>query len=1817
MMSKVRNKNMKNFLVLACVIYIIFLIGCEDSTSSTGGSGTTPVAPSVVTLSNVQIRPSSNDGTLELKWDASAEATQVLVVATASGQPSIQVRVPSVEYQSLFQRGQSFMLKGLRSVTQYTITLEAQKSGSESSKVVQQVVTQRDTTKPQDELMQVAIKKIDDGIQLTWDAEQLKAGLTDIAQATIRIKESSTDKMIKEVVISDVSQGTSDISVLTVEGMHYDVEVIHEDINGNVSTAKKVLSDIDIANVVKTVTALTEKDLVMEAKDKNKNIADESLLIQWGSFDFSSGKQLSVRVSEVLTKAVVLDTKVSSSSDATLTTATAKSNGYSTFYVAKDGIALTKLYGTQEYRVQVAVFKNGVYSTTVEKLQKTTDKITEPVLRLSATGGENNIIVGWEAPQAKDYAGVIISVKEKGTSRNVAGTPLQITDVTVRTAEVAGLTIDTFYTVSVQSVDKAGNKSTIEAVHDIRTKRDRIAPDTVSNVVVTYSFTPSKPTVVTAYIRWDAPDVSKENNKDIKEYNIVIRQERARDVYTGTIVYPKAELNVDLEASYDHEIYISAEDYAGNESDIKRIAILTPSLRAPQKDIVTRIQSVVTAAGQIQIQASFKEAPGTGKYYTLHMYDGTTLVSKKSITKTDTSITFGIADGLEIPKTKVTEKKYGFTLTAITQGIISSATDLTPTESDKIAVYDAVSTAPPAPQNAALHVLSTTQATGVAQYEFSVGTFSNKNKAPNGKQLTQAQAQYRVYIVEGDHSTKTLEDIKTLAGVSIQTVAGKNSVTKHTVDFIGKKGAAYTVAVEAINSLSPYYTVAGVKNTIKTVVIQASPTTPKATTYSTNDAVVFSVPDSGGNAGKKVITVQVNASDVTGVSKADKTALAETDLAYYVVYVKKQDTSKKPENVSVLWGLKKSSLKVVKYAKATGTKNATISIEIVDSTSNRGTGLTPIETAKNYYIGVRVVNTTSPEYDASDSTKIFPPGYYRDIAEIKEVYSSMAEAPQQSLLTGKLAVSPSTTTGAVKLVLTELNTFTGAKNYDGKAIANNTQLVYTVYGLQKDTTPTVAEVLAGRRVALGTASASGVYTVASLVSLGLSSDSVSPIAMKGDTQYHFVVEVAIKADLSKKAYALAVASVTTASKASAPSEVSGITVKVAEKGMAVSWKAPVLDNNNVASTGDPLTVAEVSYKVYSVAKNGSTQRTVAQIKASATSTKTVVAGTTHTVLTGTVGTYYEIVVQAINSTDDTKVSAGLRSEFQAQAKNPYAAPSSPTIQARETMENGNTINVSIVAPNVKGTTADGFTELKDDQIGYTIYYYASSQIGVDAATVKAQAKGASDIKIGAVKDDVPLGAKHYIIKGLDFSTQYYITVEAVNSLNKTKVSPLSAVSRVVTASFSMNISTSNITATVGTAINDIPFTVLPADATYSCSGTLINNLQRETGLQVSLKNKLVNAITGMPNKSNVHDPTITNYSYELHCRGTGSEHTGRVSLTIVVETDLQRIQGESAKYYRPTTKASLRDIIYREAYVIQEKADPDLNMIDTSAITTMEGLFEFQSQFNGHMSHWNTSNVMNMNNMFSHAIVFNQDIGNWDVGKVTSMTGMFINAKAFNQDIGDWNVENVASMSSMFTRASAFNQDIGNWDVENVANMDNMFEEASAFNQDIGDWDVKNVESMAGMFYKASVFNNASNTNDIGSWNVEKVTSMSSMFEEASAFNRDIGSWKVKKVTDMRSMFAKATAFNQDIGSWKVNEVIFMSSMFSGASVFNQDIGSWNVEKVENMESMFEDARVFDQDLSSWKACSVFNKNNQFKNSGMDGDTAKYPKFSASSECTS
>jgi surface protein len=105
-----------------------------------------------------------------------------------------------------------------------------------------------------------------------------------------------------------------------------------------------------------------------------------------------------------------------------------------------------------------------------------------------------------------------------------------------------------------------------------------------------------------------------------------------------------------------------------------------------------------------------------------------------------------------------------------------------------------------------------------------------------------------------------------------------------------------------------------------------------------------------------------------------------------------------------------------------------------------------------------------------------------------------------------------------------------------------------------------------------------------------------------------------------------------------------------------------------------------------------------------------------------------------------------------------------------------------------------------------------------------------------------------------------------------------------------------------------------------------------------------------------------------------------------------------------------------------------------------------------------TVNPINMRQMFNNCQTFNSDISTkvvnpglpnqytaWDTSAVTSMQEMFQASTTFNQNIGTWDVGNVTNMAEMLKGTLVFNQDISGWNIGSLVNASDFLGSNSAF----------------------------------------------------------------------------------------------------------------------------------------------------------------------------
>ena len=223
----------------------------------------------------------------------------------------------------------------------------------------------------------------------------------------------------------------------------------------------------------------------------------------------------------------------------------------------------------------------------------------------------------------------------------------------------------------------------------------------------------------------------------------------------------------------------------------------------------------------------------------------------------------------------------------------------------------------------------------------------------------------------------------------------------------------------------------------------------------------------------------------------------------------------------------------------------------------------------------------------------------------------------------------------------------------------------------------------------------------------------------------------------------------------------------------------------------------------------------------------------------------------------------------------------------------------------------------------------------------------------------------------------------------------------------------------------------------------------------------------------------------------------------------------------PESKEELRNMIMDEIKNNHYNYEISLNHIDTSKITDMSCLFEFDgisssmNHFNGDISKWDVSNVTDMHKMFRNSDFTgkNSDLSNWDVSNVTDMSNMFEKCYLHGElGISTWDVSNVTRMSYMFKHAF-IEDDLSEWDVSNVKYIDGIFWGTAFFNSDITNWKLTSTISLDNMFYKNNHYKQ-----DLSKLDVSHIKSMQAMFAESS-YNGDISGWNVNKCFNTGSTF--------------------------------------------------------------------------------------------------
>lgn len=172
-----------------------------------------------------------------------------------------------------------------------------------------------------------------------------------------------------------------------------------------------------------------------------------------------------------------------------------------------------------------------------------------------------------------------------------------------------------------------------------------------------------------------------------------------------------------------------------------------------------------------------------------------------------------------------------------------------------------------------------------------------------------------------------------------------------------------------------------------------------------------------------------------------------------------------------------------------------------------------------------------------------------------------------------------------------------------------------------------------------------------------------------------------------------------------------------------------------------------------------------------------------------------------------------------------------------------------------------------------------------------------------------------------------------------------------------------------------------------------------------------------------------------------------------------KMKEKTKPVYFPENKRSLMMCIDE---VLAEKGhDANLNVIDTSKITDMGGLFKehINDIENIDISEWDVSNVTNMEEMFADCKKFNSDLSEWNVHSLRKAFAMFNNCENFDSDLSNWDVTNLEEAKSMFHNCKKFDSNLSNWDITSLEECEYMFAGAEKFKSNLDTWKPANIRS--------------------------------------------------------------------------------------------------------------------------------------------------------------
>ncbi len=1174
----------------------------------------------------------------------------------------------------------------------------------------------------------------------TLDTSHKKADGTalikaDVSYKVYRVAKGSDERTVAQIKTADtsplaVAKGTTSTTISNLTG-NTTYEIVVQAVNSTDTTKASIGKRIEVTTT-NPATAPAEVSAITAG-----STTASSTTLSWTAPTLDTSHKKADGTA--LTKADVSYKvyRVAKGSDER-TVAQIKTADTSPLAVTKGTISKTinNLTGSTTYEIVVQAVNSTdiTKASTGKRIEVTTlnpaNAPTEVSTITASSTTASSTVISWTAPTlttshkkadggrltTADVSYKIYRVAKGSKARTVAEikrvdpTPLKVTKGTTRIT-ITNLNYNTAYEIVVQAVNSTDTTKVSTGIRkEVTTNRIpniATAPTEVTNI------TAGSTTASSTVISWTAPTLTNSHKKangqnlttadvSYKIYRVAkgsdertVAQIKTADTTPIAVAKGTTRTTIsNLTGSTIYEIVVQAV----NSTDTTKVSTgvraevttLNPA-NAPAE--VSNVTAGSTTDKRIEVtwQAptltnDHKKANGE-TLTTADVFYKVYRVAKGSDERTVAEIKTADTSPLEVARGITTVFIPNLT-GSTTYEIVVQAVNSTDTTKASTGVRAEVTTTNPA--NAPAEVSNITVGSTTASsttLSWTAPTLDNSHKKANGETLTTADVSYKVYRVAKGKNARDVAEIKT-ADKSPLAVA-KGTISKTINNLAGS--TTYEIVVQAVNSTDTTKASTGVRAEVTTL---SSATAP---------AEVSNVSAGSTTASSTVISWTAPTLD-NSHKKADGTALTKADVSYKVYRVAKGSDER---TVAEIKTADKSPLAVTK-----GTISKTI---------NNLTGST------TYEIVVQAVNST-------DTTKVSTG------KRIEVTTSNPANAPAEV----SNVSAGSTTASSTVISWTAPTLDTSHKKADGTALTK-ADVSYKVYRVAKGSDErTVAEIKTADKSPLA-------------VTKGTISKTISNLT--GSTTYEIVVQAVNSTDTTKVSTGVR-AEVTTLSSATAPAEVSNVSAgSTTASSTVISWTAPTLDTSHKKADGTALTKADVSYKVYRVAK-GKNARDVAEIKTADKSPLAVTKGTISKTISNLTGsTTYEIVVQAVNSTDTTKASTGKRIEV--TTLNPANAPAEVSNVSAGSTTASSTV-ISWTAPTLDNShkKADG-TALTKADVSYKVYRVAK---GSDERTV-AEIKTADKSPLAVTK-----GTISKTINNLTGSTTYEIVVQAVNSTDTTKVS---------------------------------------------------------------------------------------------------------------------------------------------------------------------------------------------------------------------------------------------------------------------------------------------------------------------------------------------------------------------------------------------------------------------------------------------------------------